>query len=64
MEVVFMKAKPFKGKSLTKKQAAEINAMLINAQKPDHTELKKEAEEFIAAFKARRAIQELNDKSQ
>ena len=34
----------------------------LNAQKSDHTELKKEAEEFIAEFKARRAREKVNEK--
>ena len=36
----------------------------LNAQKPDHTELKKEAEEFIAEFKARRAREEANEENE
>ena len=36
----------------------------LNAQKPDYTELKKEAEEFIAEFKARRAREEANEENE
>lgn len=57
-----MKVKPFTGKKLNKKQAKTINDMLLSAKTPDRTELKKEADEFIATFKARRAIRN-NDKA-
>ena len=59
-----MRVGPFAGKHLTRKQAKEINDMLLNAQKPDRTALKKEAEEFIEEFKARRAREEANEENE
>ena len=56
-----MRVRPFRGRYLTRMQAKEINYMLLNAQKPDRTALKKEAEEFIEEFKARRAREKANE---
>ena len=59
-----IRVRPFRGRYLTRRQAKEINDMLLNAQKPDRTALKKEAEEFIEEFKVRRAREEANEENE
>ena len=55
MEVISMKVKPFKGKYVSRRRANEVNDMLAVAAKPDRTELKREAQEFIEIIRQRRA---------
>ena len=48
MEVESMKlrVRPYKGRWCSRKLANQINDMLLSAQKPDFTQLEKEASEF------------------
>lgn len=48
---VCMRIKPYKGRYVSRKRSNRINDMLLSTQKPDHTALKKEAEEFIEYIK-------------
>ena len=53
-----MKVKPFKGRYVNRKKANRVNDFLLSSRKPDHTALKKEADEFIEYIKERRSRQE------
>ena len=55
MEVITMKVKPYKGKFVYRNTANRVNDMLVLATKPDRTELRKEAKEFIEIIRQRRA---------
>ena len=59
MEVSVMKVKPFKGRYCSRRQANRVNDMLLSSKRPDHTALKREAEEFIEYIKEKRSMQKL-----
>ena len=59
MEVIFLKVKPVRGKFTSRKKAKVIRELLLTSKKPDHTALKKEADEFIDYIKSMRSVQKL-----
>lgn len=50
-----MKARLIKGRRMNRKEAERINALFLSAKTPDHTELQKEADNFVKNLKAKRA---------
>ena len=58
--MVDMKVKPWRGKFVFRGKANRINDMFLSAQKPDRTELEKEANDFIELIKMRRSLNRPN----
>lgn len=51
-----IKARPFKGRFMTRRKANRINHALLTSERPDRTVIEKEAKEFIEFIKNTREM--------